>query len=233
MFKRILWGALVALCLVAPAFGQSSVLPYYYNSSGVKTAVGTSNPLPVTAGSGGLGTVSIGDGTTSPVAVKPASTAALATDKSFVVQLNPLSPGITPLGPAAVSSSLPVALSSQYPTNGTTTTPEGITGNAAGSTSAVVGTLSGAASKTTFICGFNVQAIGGTATVGPITIAGLVGSSQVYQTDVNSATVGKEVAKATFNPCIPASATNTSITITTTANGSASAVNVNSWGYRL
>lgn len=117
--------------------------------------------------------------------------------------------------------------SSQFPANGT-----GITGNAAGTTAAVVGTLAAAAGKFTFICGFNVQAIGGTATVGPITIAGLVGTSQVYQTDVNSATVGKTVASAAFAPCIPASAVNTAITITTTANGTATAVDVNSWGFQ-
>lgn len=66
----------------------------------------------------------------------------------------------------------------------------------------------------------------------PITVAGLVGSSQVYQTDVNSATVGKTVAQANFNPCIPASAVNTAITVTTTTNGTATAVDVNSWGYQ-
>ncbi len=142
------------------------------------------------------------------------------------------SPGIIVLGPAAVASSIPFTISSQYPTNATTPTPTAITGNATGSTSAVVGTLAGVASKTTFICGFNVQAVGGVASVGPVTIAGLVGSSQVYQTPVNSTTAG-QVAGATFNPCIPASATNTAITITTTADGSATAVDVNSWGYQL
>lgn len=105
-----------------------------------------------------------------------------------------------------------------------------ITGNAAGTTGAVVGTLAAAASKTTYICGFNVQAIGGTAAVGPITIAGLIGSSQVYQGSASAA--GGTVASATFTPCIPASAQNTAITITTTADGTASAVNVNSWGYQ-
>lgn len=108
-----------------------------------------------------------------------------------------------------------------------------ITGNASGTTAAVVGTLAAAAGRFTYICGFNVQAIGGVATVGPITIAGLVGSSQVYQTDVNSATVGKTVASDNFWPCIPASAVNTAITTTTTANGTATAVNVNSWGFQL
>jgi hypothetical protein len=108
-----------------------------------------------------------------------------------------------------------------------------ITGNASGTTGAVVGTLAAATGKTTYIAGFNVQAIGGTATVGPIVVAGLVGSSMTFQTDVNSATVGKTVASATFNPPIPASATNTAITITTTANGTATAVNVNAWGFRV
>jgi H+/gluconate symporter-like permease len=64
-------------------------------------------------------------------------------------------------------------------------------------------------------------------------VAGLVGSSQVFQTDVNSATVGKTIASAIFTPCVPASAINTAITVTTTANGTATAVDVNAWGYQL
>lgn len=114
--------------------------------------------------------------------------------------------------------------------SGQPTASTALTGNAAGSTGAVVGTLSGAISKFTYICGFNVQAIGGTAAVGPITIAGITGSSQVYQG--SSSAAGGTVASATFTPCIPSSASNTAITVTTTANGTATAVNVNSWGYR-
>lgn len=140
---------------------------------------------------------------------------------------------IVMIGSAAVSNAMAdntvqAIITSAYPQNATP-----ITGNATGSTSAVVGTLAAVSTKTTYICGFNVQAIGGTATCGPITIAGLVGSSQVYQTDVNSATVGKTIASAVFNPPIPASAVNTPITITTTANGTASAVDVNAWGFQL
>jgi hypothetical protein len=105
-----------------------------------------------------------------------------------------------------------------------------ISGNAAGTTGAVVGTLAAAANKTTFICGFNVQAIGGTAAVGPITVAGLVGSSQVYQG--SSSAAGGSVASVIFTPCLPASAVNTAITTTTTADGTATAVDVNSWGYQ-
>lgn len=104
-----------------------------------------------------------------------------------------------------------------------------ISGNATGTTGAVVGTLAGAASKTTYICGFSVSAIGGTAAVGPITVAGLVGASQVYYL---SSSVSGTTMNVPFSPCIPSSAANTSITITTTANGTATGVAVNSWGYR-
>jgi len=107
-----------------------------------------------------------------------------------------------------------------------------ITGNATGTTGAVVGTLAGVTGKTTNLCGFNVSAAGGTATIFPITVAGTLTSSQVYQGPVNIAT-GIMAVTQTFWPCIPASAVNTAITITTTANGTATAVDVNSWGYQL
>lgn len=107
-----------------------------------------------------------------------------------------------------------------------------ITGNATGSTGAVVGTLAGVAGKTTYICGFSVSGTGGTANIGPITVAGLVGSSQVYQLSNNVASTATNFSQS-FNPCIPASAANTAITVTTTADGTATAVDVNSYGYQL
>lgn len=114
--------------------------------------------------------------------------------------------------------------------NGYPASAVSITGNAAGTTGAVVGTLAAASGKTTYVCGFNVQAIGGTAAVGPITVAGLTGSSQVYQ--ASSSAAGGSVASANFNPCIPASAVDTAITVTTTADSTATAVDVNAWGYQ-
>lgn len=105
----------------------------------------------------------------------------------------------------------------------------GITGNATGTTGAVVGTLAAAAGKTTYVCGFDVTAVGGTAQVGPITVAGLVGGSATYY--LASAVAGT-VLPVRYAPCIPGSAVNTAITVTTTADGTASAVTVNSWGYQ-
>jgi hypothetical protein len=125
--------------------------------------------------------------------------------------------------PVNTSNPLPVSAVG-YPI-GTTA----LTGNGAGTTGAVVGTLAAASGKTTSICGFDVSAIGGTAAVGPITVAGLTGSSMVYQ--MSSSAAGVTLSR-TFTPCIPASATNTAITVTTTADGTATAVDVNAWGYR-
>lgn len=130
-----------------------------------------------------------------------------------------------------VISGTPVIIQGASTGGGFPTAATAISGNATGSTGAVVGTLAAASSKTTYICGFNVSAIGGVATIGPITIAGLIGSSQVYQVPVNAAT-GQILVTQNFNPCIPASTTNTAITTTTTADGTASAVDVNSWGYQ-
>jgi len=104
-----------------------------------------------------------------------------------------------------------------------------ITGNAAGTTGAVVGSLAGAAGKTTYICGFSVSAVGGTAAVGPITIANIITGSMIYR--LFSSATGTTVGQ-TFTPCIPANAQNTAITTTTTADGTASAVNVVSWGFQ-
>lgn len=140
--------------------------------------------------------------------------------------------------PVSSASPLPVVNSATQTISGAVTTspyPTGstaITGNATGSTGAVVGTLAANATLKTYICGLAVSAIGGTATVGPITVAGLVGSSQVYQVPVNSATNATVLGPFNFNPCIPSSAINTAITVTTTADGTATAVDVNSWGYQ-
>lgn len=130
----------------------------------------------------------------------------------------------------ALIPSLAMAQANQNPLNNFTPANQ-IQGNAAGTTGAVVGTLTAVQGKTAFICGWNVQSIGGTAAVGPITVSGLLGGSQVYQG--SSTIAGGQVAGATYNPCLPASAPATNIVITTTAAAGATAVDVNSWGFNF
>lgn len=105
-----------------------------------------------------------------------------------------------------------------------------IIGVGVGSTGAVVGTLAAATGRLTYICGFDVSAIGGTAAVGPFVVAGLNGGSMTYQ--ASSSAAGGIVLREIFIPCIPASAVNTTITGTTTADGTATAVDVNMWGFQ-
>jgi len=107
-----------------------------------------------------------------------------------------------------------------------------ITGPSTGTTGAVTGTLSGTSGKTTYICSFDVSGTGGTAQIGPITVAGLKGGSAVYNVSANVANTATYLAR-TYTPCVPASATNTAITVTTTADGTATAVSVNTFGYQL
>jgi len=137
---------------------------------------------------------------------------------------NPVTPVING---AALTAANPLPIQS------TPSLPTGVTaiaGNATGTTGAVVGTLTATSTTTAYISGFSISAIGGTAAIGPITVAGLAGGSQVYQLLSSAAGVTLVV---NFAQAIPASAVNTNITITTTADGTATAVNVNSWGFRL
>jgi hypothetical protein len=165
------------------------------------------------------------------------ATAAMAADTQQVVAVCGTPTGLTypvpGLGNVTINTSGllcitgTVATSSQYPAGAIP-----ITGNANGTTGAVVGTLAGTAGKTTYICGFTVSGIGGTADPGPVTIAGVVGSSMTFQMSLNNANTAS-IIQQDFTPCIPASAANTAITTTTTAALGATAVSVVSFGYQL
>lgn len=61
MLKRIGLAFALFVLVVSPAFPQSSVLPYWINSSNVKVPTGTGNPLPVTIVGGGGGGLSVTD----------------------------------------------------------------------------------------------------------------------------------------------------------------------------
>jgi hypothetical protein len=126
--------------------------------------------------------------------------------------------------PTGQNSSTP-PLSSGYPPGGTP-----VTGVGAGTTGAVTGSLAATAGKTNYLCSFDISAIGGTATVGPVTLTGLLGGNTLtYQL---ASTAAGNFLSRTFSPCVPASAINTAISVVTTADGTASAVDVNLVGFQ-
>jgi hypothetical protein len=142
------------------------------------------------------------------------------------------SPGLTPpLAPATqyqrgqvVSISPNSGAANGFPANAIPTTGVGT-----GSTGAVTGTMSAIVGKTNYICTAQVSALGGTATIGPIQLTGLKGGNTLtYQ--ITSLAAGNYIV-IQFNPCFPASGTNTAISLATTADGSATAVDVNLVGY--
>lgn len=232
MFRHVLAG--LAFLGVLAATGASAQAPatvkLCVQNGATCTPVNGTTPLPVTgAGGGPLVVTGNQSNASSAVATSSTNVGTIAYNYGFNGSTWDQLTGMT-LGAASVGNSLPHILSSQYPVNAVTTAPTAITGRGTGTTGSVVGTLTATATATTFICGFDVSAVGGTAAVGPVVVAGLVGGSFTYQ--MNSAANAVLLSRQ-FSPCIPASGVNTSITVTTTADGTATAVDVNVHGYQL
>lgn len=233
--------ALLTLALVAgPSIAQVQLI-----SQTAPLAVGTASANIAIAGAGNM-LVLFNDG---PVElfwnVAPLSTLA-ATTSNFPLPANacfalPIADaaglyiaaitaaGSTTLRVSRGQGSLAGAYNCPGPSFPGSTTP--IEGLGSGTTAAVVGTLAGVANKTTYICGYNVSGYGSAAAPTTLTISGLLGGSQVSQVNV-PATNPTTIAQQNFNPCLPASATNTAIVATLAADATGTAINVNAWGYQ-
>ena len=165
--------------------------------------------------------------TSTPVA--SGATSAVQTDLHGNLYIAPSQ--VLTTGGATTANSVPMVANSQYPVNSVTTTPTPLVAKGTGSTGAVTGTLTPAATATADVCGFSVSYVGGTAAIGPLVLSGLLGGSFTYQIPLSA--TAPQTFNQTFTPCIPASAVNTAIVMTTVADGTATAVDVNIWGYGL
>lgn len=125
--------------------------------------------------------------------------------------------------------------------NGTLATPSStgaptgatpITASATGTTAATVATLAAVSGKTTYIAGFTITADATAAVAGAATVAGTVTGSLNYFQGVGTAAAPQSLSQS-FNPPIPASATNTAITVTSAAAGVGGNTAVTAWGYQL
>ena len=158
-----------------------------------------------------------------------------ATNQALTVDLRPDSPGIITLGPAAASGAVPHVLSSQYPVNNNTTTPTAETISATGTSAAFTATLAvGTASQTVYICGAEIDAAATAGLAVAATITGTVTGTLNFVEEVSTLTgtgVGRNVYN--FNPCIPASAANTTIVVHAGAAGSGGISSISAWGYLL
>jgi len=120
-----------------------------------------------------------------------------------------------------------------YPSNLTTgvaATP--VTASATGTTAATTATLPGAASKTTYLCGFSIDANATAAVAGNATVTGTISGTLNFTQGV-AATPAVGSVNRTFNPCVPASAVNTGIAVNSIAPGTGGVVSVTAWGFQL
>lgn len=137
--------------------------------------------------------------------------------------LNPVTPltGGAPIGP---SNPLPITTGSGVQTP--------LTASATGTTAATTATLAGATSKTTYICGWSVDADATAATVGDMTVTGIITGTLTRRQGVAAVAAGTASTSQIYSPCLPASATNTGIAVVSIAAGSGGHTDVNVWGYQ-
>ncbi len=125
-----------------------------------------------------------------------------------------------------------------YPFNastGASATPiNASSGNIAANTATA--TLAGAASKTTYICGFSITSSGSTAAavVSPTITGPISGTMAFTYTSVAGVTLANAPLVVPFNPCVPASAVNTPIAVSMPSLGAGNTnTTVNAWGFQL
>ena len=106
------------------------------------------------------------------------------------------------------------------------------TASATGTTAATTATLATAAATTTYICGFSVRANATAAATGNATVTGTITGTMNFTQWTAPLASGVGVTEEIFNPCIPASAVNTSIAVVSAAPGSGGVVSVSAWGYQ-
>lgn len=170
---------------------------------------------PLVAGSALAGGFKIFDtGGTNQATVKAASTPAVAGDTALVVDQRP-------------GTSMPAVIS-QYPFGATA-----LTASATGTTGATTATLAGTSGKTTYICSLSVRANATANTNVTNTVTGVITGTLSRVMWVPANTAGLGVDEQIYNPCVPASTTNTAIAVVSGAPGSGGVVTVNATGYQL
>lgn len=108
--------------------------------------------------------------------------------------------------------------------------PNNLTASATFTTGTSSATLTGAAGRWTYLCGFTVTSAGtSAATAGTVTVTGTVsGTLNFTYVFVSS---GQGILGIAFPGCISSSAVNTSIVVNVPAGGTGTVGSVSAWGY--
>lgn len=107
-----------------------------------------------------------------------------------------------------------------------------LTASATGTTAATTATLAGTSAKTTYICGWSIDADATAATVGDMTVTGIITGTLTRRQGAAAVAAGTASTWQVYSPCLPANATNTSIAVVSIAAGTGGHTDVNAWGYQ-
>jgi len=207
------------------SFGISGTLPAYAATPTFKidqTTPGTTNGVQVNSSALPTGAATSAN-QSSQITQETATATALGTPADAVAT-----------APASTSSATVVALlkallnTGQYPSGATA-----LTASATGTTAATTATLAGAVGKTTYICGLSIRANATAAVTGNATVTGTITGTLNFTQWTAPAASGLGVTEQIFNPCVPASATNTSIAVVSAPPGTGGVVSSTAWGYQL
>ncbi len=229
--------------------GSASNVVVLTGGSGLPTGAGGGS------GGGGGGAVTVADG--ADVALGAKADAAWASGSGSVIALlkniaagvaSPLAAGTAIAGKFGIDQTTPgttngVQVNAALPagtntigTVGQLPYPVGAvpyTASTTGTTAATTATLAGAASVTTYICGFSIRANATAAATGNATVTGTITGTLNFTQWTAPTASGLGITEMVFAPCIPASAVNTSIAVVSAAPGTGGVVSVTSWGYKL
>lgn len=175
------------------------------------TAVGSANANPPVV-IGGTATGAAGANVQGLSIVATSTAPVTATNTAVVVDLRPDSPGIITLGPAAPANAVPTIPSSPYPGNATAVAVpiNASSGNVAAGTAAA--TLAAAASKFTYMSGFQFTSSGSTVGLPVVcTITGITTTKSYIVTSVAGVLLANAPLIVQFNPPLQSSAVNTAV----------------------
>jgi hypothetical protein len=107
-----------------------------------------------------------------------------------------------------------------------------VTNSATGTTGSTVATLPAAVNQITYLCGFRILANATGAATGNAAVTNTTGGTLNFTQWTAPLASGIGNINEEFSPCIPATASNTTIVVTSAAPGSGGVISVTAWGYQ-
>lgn len=187
-------------------------------TNGANAAIGATTDAACATDTGTCSSIALQKRSNQNLTSSSITTGTAGTPSAVVLSVQGVSGGTT----------IPVTQSNQYPVSAVP-----YTATATGTTGATTATLAGASSVTTYLCGFSIRANATAAATGNATVTGVITATLNFTQWTAPNASGLGITEMIFAPCIPASATNTSVAVVSAAPGTGGVVSVTAWGYKL